>query len=419
SSSRIGRAAAGPVAAGGPPVRGDRRRPAGVAAREVTVAGDGVVEGTLVDEDGQPVVEGRISLWCLSPDGTVARIRDGELGVDEEGRFSGPACRGQVCPRLTHPSRIADGEWSLRPGRSAVLPTRMLPRLWGQVVDPQGEPVAGAQVVLGRSPDDDDPEAVLPVMTTRTSTDADGLFSVPMIDRPACDACMRVEGTCYEDEPLPVLDRVLVTARAKGWAPGSVEVEVDPQVARGADEPTPFELRLRTAEAAIVGTLVDANGRPLPRALVLARSHMRPHEQHRSEADDGVFGFESLAEGSYELRAIQDGVELLRRADIEPGSTVDLRLPHAQRDVVLRLLDESGRPREGITVEGGPFERQSSDAEGRVRAQRVMPGVYILRLRPPRGRARAWDLEVLEAPASGPTPEIALTVPTESEQDPR
>jgi protocatechuate 3,4-dioxygenase beta subunit len=47
-----------------------------------------------------------------------------------------------------------------------------------------------------------------------------------------------------------------------------------------------------------------------------------------------------------------------------------------------------------VEVDGGPFGRQRTDADGHVRAERVAPGPYILRIRPPRGRARAHDLEV-------------------------
>jgi hypothetical protein len=72
------------------------------------------------------------------------------------------------------------------------------------------------------------------------------------------------------------------------------------------------------------------------------------------------------------------------------------------------VVDEEGRPRAGIEVDGGPFARQHTDARGRVRAQRVAPGPYILRIRGsspagPAGKARAYDLEVPD----GEDPEIS------------
>ena len=374
--------------------------PAGVAARETTISGAGWVRGQVVDTDGAAVGEGRLVLWCLGTDGSVARIENGVIELDEEGRFSGPACHGQlVCPELRHPALVPAEPWSQRPGTEATLEARPLPRLWGRVVDPGGAPVAGAAVGFSEAPDEDDPTAVLPVVASQTSSDADGEFSVARVERPPCDPCQTARQACLED-PLPVAERVLVTVRAPGWAPGSQVVELG-----GTDADAPVDVVLRPATAAISGTLVDAEGQALPRARVLARSEARPHEQHRAEASDGTFAFEGLAEGPYAVRAIQDGRELVRVEGVEPGASVALELPAALRDVELELVDEAGRPRAGVEVDGGPFSRQRSDAEGRVRAQRVAPGPYILRLRlpgpsgpagPAGGKPRTYDLEVPE-----------------------
>lgn len=362
----------------------------GVAAREVTVAGDGWVRGQVVDEDGAPVGEGQLVLWCRDTEGRVARIREGVLPLDAEGRFEGPACRGEVCPELRHPARVPAEAWALRPGIEVTLEARLLPRLWGRVVDPQGVAVAGAAVSLTLPLDEDDPSALLPVGVSQTSSDADGEFSVPRLERPPCDACQAARGAC-PDEILPVSDRVQVSARAAGWAPGSRVVELDE-----GDADAPFEVVLAPATAAIRGHLVDAEGVSLPRALVLARSESQPHEQHRSEAGEGTFAFEALAEGPYTLRALQDGRELARREGVTPGATVSLALAVVVRDVELQLVDPSGRPWPNVEVEGGPFARQRSDLEGRVRVERVAPGHYFLRLRPPGEAKRPYDLQIPE-----------------------
>lgn len=374
------------------------------APREATVAGDGWVRGQVVDEDGAGVGEGQLVLWCMTPDGEVARIKGGVLTLDAEGRFEGPACRGQVCPELRHPARVPADPWSLQPGTEAMLEARALPRLWGRVVDPERNPVAGAVVVLTLPPDEDDPTAMLPVVSARTSSDDDGEFSVARIERPPCDPCQTARQAC-PDPLLPVGDRVLVTARAPGWGPGSRLVELDE-----AEEPDALvEVALQPATAAITGRLVDASGQLLPRGLVLARSESRSHEQHRAEADAEIFAFDELAEGPYTLRAIQDGRELARREGVVPGQAIDIELELVLRDIELVVVDERGRPWPDVRVEGGPFGRDRTDGEGRVRAQRVAPGTYILRIRPggPHGGpARAHDLEVPGAEGP-PTPWVA------------
>lgn len=377
---------------------------AGVAARETTVSAAGWVRGQVVDTDGHAVGEGALVLWCLAADGSVARIEGGVLELDEEGRFAGPGCRGQaVCAELRHPALVPAEPWSLRPGTEGTLEARMLPRLWGRVVDPGGAPVAGAAVGLELPPDEDDVTAVLPVVASQTSSDADGEFSVARVERPPCDPCQAARQACPEE--LPVAERVLVTARAPGWAPESRVVDLG---SGEGDEDAPVAVTLRPATAAISGTLVDSEGRPLPRAVVLARSRSQPHEQHRAEADDGTFAFDGLAEGPYDVRAIQDGRELAEQPDVAPGSTVALELPTALRDVELEIVDEEGRPRAGVEVDGGPFARQPTDAQGRVRAQRVAPGPYILRIRGPSpvgpaGKAQTYDWEVPD----GEDPEIS------------
>lgn len=391
------------------PTQADEPGRAAIAAREVTIDGDGVVAGEVVDEDDQPLSGGRLSLWCLRGDGSVARIRGGDLTIDRDGRFSGPACRGRVCPQLSHPSRIPSEPWELRPGTEHTLRTEALPRVQGVVEDPSGQPVADARVSFGHATDDDDPTVVLPVATRQTSTDVDGVFSAALIVRPPCDPCQRARGQCHDEAPLPVSEQLRVSARAAGWAPGSIEIDV-------ADGPgEPLVLRLGQPTDVISGTLLDAAGQPLPRAVLLARSESDRRGQHRAELDDGEFVFDALGEGRFSVRAIQDGLELLRREGVAPGDELTLRLPAALRDVELRVVDEAGEDWAGVQVTGGPFVQTTRpDADGIVRAQRVAPGTYILRVRVPRRPSVARDLHVEPAPAEGDTPqvaEIAVVIP--------
>lgn len=404
------RSAERPAAGAGAGARGAMEpgaaRGRGVAPRDTSVPGHGWVRGEVVDPDGAPLTEGQVVLSCLGDDGAVHPVRDGVLSLDGQGRFEGPGCRGLVCAALRHPFMVPAEPWSLRSGAEPTLEARALPRLWGRVVDPSGEAVAGAQLTLALPPDDDDPTAVLPLVATQTSSDADGEFSVAQIERPPCDPCQEAAGGC-PTSLLPLAARVLVTARAPGWAPGARTVDLDEE---GSDPDAPVEVVVQPARDAITGRLVDGDGQALPRAFVLARSEPRAAEQHRAEALDGVFAFDALGEGPYTVRAIQDGRELLRREGVQPGATLELSLPDPAIDVELAVVDEHGRPWPDVLVEGGPFARQRSDAGGIVRAQRVIPGAYILRIRPRGAPAQAHDLEVPGPPGARNPTALRITV---------
>jgi len=123
---------------------------------------------------------------------------------------------------------------------------------------------------------------------------------------------------------------------------------------------------------------------------VLARSAERPSEQHRGEATDGRFSIDGLGDGEYRLRAIQDGVEIATAGAVA-GDAVTLApaKPAIPTDVVVEVTHD-GRPLADVLVRGGPFARQTTDADGQVRARRVIPGTYILRI------------DARRAPHSGP-----------------
>ena len=347
----------------------------GVAARPVTVAGIGRVQGAIVDGDGQPVGGGTLVLSCLTRGGEVASIAGGTIRLPEDGTFEGPACDGTVCAELRHATHVADEPWALERGDDVRLTAHLLPRLWGEVRDAQDEPVIDATVVLSAAPDAA-PDAVLPVVTPRTSTDADGTFSLAQVVARPCDPCREVLG-CDEGLP-PVYDTVMVSVRAEGYGPGRLVVDLADGL--GSEPDNPIVVVLPAEAAPITGTLVDPNGEPYPRAFVLARSADRPSEQHRGDADDGRFTIGGLGDGTYRLRAIQDGVEIAT-AEALAGDAVELVAGDGAvpRDVVVEVVD-SGRPLPGVLLRGGPFGREKTDEHGQVRARRVIPGTYILRI---------------------------------------
>ncbi len=352
--------------------------PHGLSARDQDVASRRVA-GQIVDDDGEPVEGGRVALRCLHDD-EVTTIAGGVVALDDEGRFAAPGCLGIVCAELFHPSLRPAQPWVLELGRPAVLQATGLARLHGSVVDGRGEPVVAARIVL-RAPQDADPEAVLPTVAGSTTTDGDGVFSIARIERPPCDPCTEATQGC-DDAPLRLHDRVWLAVNAEGFAPARVAVEL---AETGDVEVEP--IRMVGAAEVLSGTVVDPRGAAYPRAEVYARPSDTGHdapvlEQHHADVQGESFAFESLGPGPYELRVLQDGVELARRSGVRPGDDVALRGDRlADGPDVEVLITRDGVPQAGVRVDGGPFRGASTDARGRARAQQAMPGDYILRVR--------------------------------------
>ncbi len=341
-------------------------RSAGPAPRGADSAASAVVF-RVIDEQGDPVDHGTVSLRCLEDD-EVREIPGGVVELGEDGEVRAIACRAMVCVELHHPTLRRADPWVLRPGEPAVLRARALSRLHGTVDTDGGRPVAGATVIIS-SPEDGDPHATLPTVARTTTTDADGVFTIALVERPPCDPCLDASQGCADGE-LPVHERVRITATIEGFAPTMTEVEVSGD---------PVELRVVAADDALVGVLLDPRGQAYPRAFVFARSLERPGEQHRAVVDGDAFAFESLGAGTYGLRAVQDGIELASVDDVRTGDDVKLRgvrLAHGP-DVVVDVGAVSD-----VHVDGGPFRDARTDMQGRVRADDVMPGHYVIRLRP-------------------------------------
>jgi hypothetical protein len=358
------------------------------------------VSGSVVDEHGAGVEEGTLVLRCLDDDDDVTAIPGGTVALGDDGEFEAPGCNARVCVELHHASLVPATAWELRAGEHAQLRARGLARLHGVVVDGGGEPVAGAQVTFS-PPDGADPTAVSPFTTRTTGTDADGMVSVARIERPPCGPCEIASGRC-NDEPLPVLGEMLAVVRARGFGPLERAIEVGAGV--HADPSDPLRLVLGAPAETLSGVLVDPHGRAYPRAFVLARSSARQREQLHAVVDGTSFEFADVGDGAYDLRAIQDGVEIATLAGATPGDDVVLRgeVPARGRDLVVVVTDD-GRALAGVRIDGGPFADARTDMEGRVRGEAVLPGEYTLRVGTP-GRA----------PGSH---RIVVPVPTESDGD--
>jgi hypothetical protein len=288
---------------------------------------------------------------------------------------------------------IQTESWVLKPGQAKEFTARMLDQLEGRVLDPDGNPVADARLLMVAPPGDEDPTALPPFVSRNASTDVDGRFFFSRLERPPCDPCADAAGRCEEGQliELPTYSSMLLTARADGYR--MIETMVD------AGDVGTLELRLAPPEPALTGELRDPDGNAYPRARILARSSERNYEQHSIEPESATFSFDDLGDGSYELRAIQDGVELATHAGVAGGDHVNLAGLVSARgpDLIVKVLGADGKPLADALIDGGPLSGARTDGDGIVRAADVMPGPYTLRVRGAGVRAFSRRITVPDA----------------------
>jgi len=352
----------------------------GVARRaDVDRSGAGVVRGRIVDRDGSPVSDGRVILHCLAS-GTdrSAPIDGGVVEVGAEGEFSGPGCHGIVCAELRHATLVPRDPWVLEPNRPTVtLVAQGLERVVGSVSDGEGHAVAGAQIWVRRGADDD-PGALPPFTSRNTVSDGEGFFSFARVEKPPCDPCGEASGRCEPGDArdVPTYVSLMLIARAQGFRPTEKEVAVD--------EDEGWQIVLAPPLAPLHGTVRDAEGRAYSRARVLARAHARGYEVHQARVEAGQFSLGELGEGSYDLRVVQDGVELASSGGHVAGETVALvgSVPALGRAVTVVVVRRgTDEPVVGAVVDGGPFAGARTSPDGTVGAADVLPGTYTLGVR--------------------------------------
>ena len=379
-----------PAVAGGPSSGSDA---VGIGRADSDRSGVGKVRGRIVDTDNLPVSEGRVILHCLRPRAEQAYpIDGGALEVGAEGEFVGPGCRGLICAEFRHTHLLPREPWVFevnQPEQTVVA--RPLARITGTVVDPQGNPVASARVMVRRGRDDD-PTALPPFTARTTASDAEGVFNFARVERPPCDPCGEASGRCEAGDvaEVPAYNALILVARAPGFRSVEKPVELD-------DED--WQITLLPPLDPLIGTLQDAEGRAYPRARVLARSRARAHEVHQAIVTGGEFTLAELGEGPYDLRALQDGVELTT-ASAEAGGQVALvgDRPAGGPALVVEVRGNDGELVVGATVDGEPFAGAKTDAEGMVRAEDVAPGRYALIIRAPDSGTQRQEIEVPARP---------------------
>lgn len=325
------------------------------------------IRGRIVDPSAGPLSEGRVEIHCLG-----ATQQHAFAAIDESGQFEAPACsEGPSCVRLLHPGVEQPRAWELEPGAVVELEAEPAPRLSGTVVGPDGELVAGAELLV-----------VHGSARVVVGSDAAGEFAVALPRVRPCDRCdvEQDHASCRAEPTAPHLEmaRVLTSApdnSAPGLAPHEVELALGSEAA---------EITLPAAAPAITGRVLGHDGEPFDRTRVLASNRARTHEQHATEVDEqGRFSFVHLAEAEYSLRALRDERELATHAVARPGDEIELRseLPARGSALTVEIVDADGEPIAGARIDGGPWRAALSDAEGRVEASAVLPGSYTVRVR--------------------------------------
>lgn len=282
-------------------------------------------------------------VWQEIPGASFSWAR---TGADGSFRMAAEAGR----PVAAKAAGFARGVWSEIPQESpATLFLKPAVVLTGSVVDLEGRPVAGAEVMALNDPLLD-PFA----------------FRDPTVDRTRRDGTFRLRG-------VPVQSSVRVLARAEGYAPGATRTRIEP----GQAPPT---LRLVLGPGAVVtGRLVTPEGGPAAGVGVVLEA---PELSENAELDSApVEGrATSDAEGRFQITHIGTGTFILRAAD--PGfSRAGKIFGVAEKATMVDLGEIRLEP--GAALEGEVLDEQGAPVQG----ARVM-------LQPPRPYSRE-DLRIL------------------------
>lgn len=328
--------------------------------------------GTIVDHEARPVdgAQVRLSPSASRHRGPVPAV----VETDPEGRFLVPnpafgAHLLEVVAAGFAPLRIPEIE--LEPGDGALtlgeitLGARAV--LEGQVVDPEGEPIADALVV------------VVPAGHERPAIDV-LMASQPASTRSAEDGRFIVEG-------LKTGHNWLI-ARKPGY--------LDSDIAK-VDLPTdaPLEVTLRPA-ASITGWVLEAGGQGIPEALVTAEPATANGDfgaaasigSHATTGEDGRFEIVGVHPGAVVLTARAGGYsETHLSLDIADGEALTNLEVILSAGASLRgtVRDPSGSPAADVLIGLEPVDGQRvpsaltrSDRSGSFAFGGLEPGSYLV-----------------------------------------
>jgi protocatechuate 3,4-dioxygenase beta subunit len=297
--------------------------PGGVEEVEIVLHRGGSLEGIVMDlEAAQPVTSfsietiDRIETSAEAP-GRLNPFSGGEAFEDAAGRFRLEALRaGEVtltfeaqgyAPRVVRDLEIAEGEER----RGLIVTMSRGATVRGRVVDEEGAPIAGANVMaldpgqrLGRGfgnrrGDFETPPArmldfaeMLPPGLLGHAAGVGLLGDEAVRSRP--DGSFELEGV--------KLGAATIIAFHPSFAPGSVEGLALEE--GGLIEGVEIEV---SSGAAVYGTVSDRHGAPIPASMVLALSPQRMGGGRVKDVGGGLYQGETNSAGEYELAHMRPG----------------------------------------------------------------------------------------------------------------
>ena len=292
------------------------------------------IGGKVVDESGKPVAGAKVYLQIRAPDPARGPdwfdTEDDPVVTRDDGTWSFdgmPIAPAEVKARVAHPGYADDGDFNTVSGpdaqafrrREAVLTLARGFTVAGEVVDLEGEPIAGARIARGSN---GFRHADWPVV----ATDPRGKFRFTQGERGSLD----------------------LTVLAPGHAPDSKLVQVGPDL-----EPITFRL---APERTLRGRVLDRDGRAVAGArVVLDKWHGASAIRAESASDDqGRFTLAGVPVDFFTLWVAKKGfmaAEAVPVAADDQDVTVALAPPLRLRGAVVDA--ETGEPIPTVRVTPG------------------------------------------------------------------
>ncbi len=296
---------------------------------ERTLSGLPTITGVVYDDAGEPLEGVEVKIM---PQGGG---REKQMS-DAEGKFTvtwDPRYRSSDtvrCLVARHTGRnLAVAQLAGEASSTAELKLRPGVTLTGEVVDPNGRGIAGAElrIMLRVSNWGSTLESSRDVRT-----DTEGKFEVPAI---------------------PSDQQYNVTALARGYGQREIDLEESRVVAGDRVDVGRFELAL--ANLSVTGAVVDAEGEPVPNAGVRCYGDGETGQPEvRTQADaEGKFTLDGVCAGRIRINADSrtGGIQVYGSVETEGGAT-DVKIVVAERGSGQRYVPKKPQPLAGKPLPG-------------------------------------------------------------------